>query len=143
MGRDNHWVWTTFGSNKMALHVKQSTRQSICWSKLLVFRRGPVAWLPISYDLPPMDNYYVKRLAYSDTCKSYTIDDLEENSQRIIAKRWPKSDWKLGKSALYIHTHSTQCCCPILTFSLLIGEIWGIVVFSWFKHFKSANYTRT
>ena len=68
----------------------------------IISRRGPVAWPSRPCDLTPLDYFlwgYVKSLVYAD--KPETIDDLEENIQRVIGDIHPaaKSGRKLGLSA--------------------------------------------
>ncbi|GFU14567.1 putative DD41D transposase [Trichonephila clavipes] len=57
----------------------------------LISRFGPVNWPPRSCDLTPLDYFlwgYVKSLLYSD--KPQTLDHLEHNFRRVIAKIRPQ-----------------------------------------------------
>ncbi|GFY05057.1 putative LOC100569746 [Trichonephila clavipes] len=57
----------------------------------LISRFGPVNWPPRSCDLTPLDYFlwdYVKLLVYAD--KPQTLDHLEDNIRRVIAKIRPQ-----------------------------------------------------
>ena len=81
----------------------------------IISRRGIVAWPSRPCDLTPLDYFlwgYVKLLVYTD--KPETIDDLEENIQRVIgdirpaAKKWSK----IGPLVWNIFEPAATDTCP-------------------------------